>query len=548
MHSLLSTKTWREYSALLAPTSSLPETDSQATPVGRSPANEFTALNALIQDRGARWSKQARAIKFDIEFKAIEQERRRVSKELHDESLPLLARLIRSVQAVDNQEATSSLVDELHRTVAAFRDLLGELHPVDLEELGLIPALSNVCKRYVRLTGRCILFAGQSEDCYLTELQQLCLYRAMQTVLQMFADSENDLLLVNYDRKESESIITVRCIDKRVSSAEWLSADKGDFDAFESWCGMAGAKSQIGANQNGTFPFDLIISVSDNQPPRDDILTLIGQLTQVRLRELDTIMALAQEEWANLTNLDCLLLKNLAIEAERKRISEDINKIILPRLSKIIALSEESEDGQVRLDVSQRMEAIVGSVSAVMSELHPRLLAEAGLLSSITTLVERFKRASLIETTIVSSLSTHQIDEIPLEAKFAIYRVTQEALNNIEKHSKATRAVVTVKHSRSQLKICIEDNGKGLQGAKNTLSRGLKNIKERAGAIGAQVAWERAATFDSGTLVTISLSCPSSHAQPAPASSSQLKLAQTSSNQHQLTPRKNTAAKVPQKN
>jgi signal transduction histidine kinase len=292
-----------------------------------------------------------------------------------------------------------------------------------------------------------------------------------------------------------------------VSSAQWLSVDKRDFDAFEAWCAKAGATAQIGANYNGAFPCDLIISAADNQPPKEDILTLIGQLSQVRLRELDTIMALAQEEWARLINLDCLLFKNLAIEAERKRISEEINRVILPRLSQIISLSEQSQENVVRLEVNQRMQVIAAAVDAVMSELHPRLLAEAGLVPSITALVDRFKRASLVDTTVVSNLLTHQLDEIPLASKFAIYRVTQEALNNIEKHSKATRALVTIKHTSDQLVICIEDNGKGFQGEHNTLSRGLKNIRERANDIGAQVAWERSASFFSGTLVTISLNC-----------------------------------------
>src|SRR5262245_11980295 len=64
------------------------------------PADEFSALNTLIQDRGTRWSNKARAIKFDVEFRSVEQERRRVANDLHDEILPSLSRLIRSVQSI----------------------------------------------------------------------------------------------------------------------------------------------------------------------------------------------------------------------------------------------------------------------------------------------------------------------------------------------------------------------------------------------------------------------------------------------------------------
>ncbi|MCC7528082.1 MAG: hypothetical protein IT342_06150 [Candidatus Melainabacteria bacterium] len=157
-------------------------------------------------------------------------------------------------------------------------------------------------------------------------------------------------------------------------------------------------------------------------------------------------------------------------------------------------------------DVSEKMQAIANSVAAVMSELHPRLLAEAGLIPSIRTLVDRFRRASLIETIIESNLPSEQLD-ISLDAKFAIYRVTQEALNNVEKHSGATHANVSVEQNGGELIICIEDNGKGFQTPRSVLSRGLKNIKERANAIGARVSWQKAPNFESGTLVKISLEC-----------------------------------------
>ena len=473
----------------------------------KPPTDEFSALNTLIHHRSDRWSRQARAIKFDIEFKAIEQERRRVAKELHDEVLPLLARLLRAVQGSSNgcDKANQSLVDKLHSTVAAFRDLLGELHPVDLEELGLVPALESLCKRYARFSGRSILFAGAGDDCSLSVLQQLCLYRAMQVVLRMFVDSDNDLLVVGFERRDADSMITLRCVDKRVASADWLSPQSRDFDTFEAWCAMACAKVESGANEGGTGPYDLAVSASDSVPPKEDVFELIGQLSQIRLQELDTIMAFAQEEWARLINEDCLLFKNLAIEVERKRISGDINRLILPGLSALVEFSERSADESVRSEVARRMKVIENGVNAVITELHPRLLSEAGLLPSITALVERFRRASLIDTTVISSLSVTEVEDILLDAKFAIYRVTQEALNNIEKHSKATRALVTVRHDSGELVICIEDNGMGFQGSGSTLSRGLRIIRERAFEIGATVTWGRPASFATGTLVTISL-------------------------------------------
>lgn len=497
-------RTLAEYNSLLSLASVQPSTGEHAQ-LQESATHEFSALNALMHDRSAKWSKQARAIKFDIEFKAIEQERGRVAKDLHDEILPLLARLIRSIQSRDLQSTACELVKELHETVAAFRDLLGELHPVDLEELGLVAALSSLCKRYGRLTGRCILFGEHDEECDLSSFQQLCIYRAMQIALDLFSRSDNDILLMDYYRSDNQCYIAVRCIDKSVSSANWLSDFAQEFDVFESWCDLAGADVETGTKGTFGFPYDFIVSASEGEPPKDNMVTMLGLLTQARLRELDSIVALAQEQWAELINKDCTFFKNLAILAERKRIGDVIGKLILPRLNKVSELGNGLSDELLRLDVSERLKVIHGGVDGVMSEEHARLLDEAGLMPSIRILVERFRRASLIETTIVSNVYSDKFDDITREAKFAIYRVTQEALNNIEKHSGATCARVSVRYIGDQLVVYIEDNGRGFQGPKNVLSRGLRNIRQRAADIGATVVWEQAKSFPSGTLVTISL-------------------------------------------
>jgi signal transduction histidine kinase len=526
-------KLWAEYSALLVRTKIAISTTAVDQLKGARSSNgqsQQSDINVRIHNLGARWSAEARAIQFDFEFKALEQERRRVAKDLHDEILPLLARLLRSIPSGHDSDC-SLLVDEVHAAVAAFRDLLGELHPVDLEELGLIPAIDNICKRYVRNSGRFILFFEQSDHCNLSLLQQLSVYRAVQSVLKMFVESKNDILMVNYNRVENGSVITVKCADKLVSSAEWVTAEKAEFNAFESWCALAGAKVEFGADDEGTqFPSDLVITIAEEPNLVDELLSapteraptlptkpsthssispLDDDLSQARLVELNTILNYAKQEWARLSTKDRTLFESLAVGAERKKISEEIDRAILPRLERIVYLADQFGDLEIKHDVNNRMNVIASCLNAIMSELHPQLLAEAGLISSIQALVDRFRRASLIETSISSTLLSDQIDisHISPEAKFAIYRVTQEALNSVEKHSGATHALVTVAQMSDRLIISIEDNGKGFSGAANTLSRGLKNIRERASGIGAEVSWKNSLSFATGTVVTISLSC-----------------------------------------
>ncbi|MBA4078415.1 MAG: hypothetical protein C0508_25525, partial [Cyanobacteria bacterium PR.023] len=78
----------------------------------------LTALSLQILERTMAWSDQARAHKYETDFKLIEQERRRVAKELHDEVLPHLSRLVRTLQSkekdLEKDTETKHIVSALH--------------------------------------------------------------------------------------------------------------------------------------------------------------------------------------------------------------------------------------------------------------------------------------------------------------------------------------------------------------------------------------------------------------------------------------------------
>ncbi|HEY9678946.1 MAG TPA: ATP-binding protein [Drouetiella sp.] len=514
-------KLWSEYSALIVQ-SRMHSPSTEQVEKGERVTCEQSTLNARVQDIGARWKSEARAIQFDFEFNAVEQERRRVAKELHDEILPSLARLARSLEPLGADGAT--LVDAILKTNATFRDLLGELHPVDLEELGFVAALQNICQRYARLTERVVLFFERTEVCNLSELQQLALFRAVQCILKMFSASSNDILTVTYSNENGCTAVTIRCADKLVSSTDWISATNAEFNSFEAWAGLAGAQVAFNiCDSRDQFPSDVRISVPD-EPTSAAATTPQNQqtdeLSQIRLKELDEILSCAKAEWSRLIDRDRALFESLAIEAERNNIVVQIDNLVVPRLKDILLHTTSLSDLSAQMQVAERMKSILSGVNGVLSELHPRLFNQIGLIESVQKLVSRFQRASLIDTRVSTCLSDLSLRLSP-ETKFAIYRVTQEALNNIEKHSGATQARVSIARNADILTVSIEDNGKGIQGKANqqiqgkaneriqgkanALSRGFKNIHERATAIGASVEWRRSENFSTGTILLITL-------------------------------------------
>lgn len=230
--------------------------------------------------------------------------------------------------------------------------------------------------------------------------------------------------------------------------------------------------------------------------------------------DLDQAILQAATDWERLLNKDYALFENLAVETERNRITAEINRNIMPHFERMKELASNTTNRELALEVQNRLRTIEAGVQAVLDELHPRLLAQTGLIASVNTLVDRFRRASRIETIVVTDPELENID-ISLEAKFAIYRATQEALNNIEKHSAASQARVVISFHDGALIVLIEDNGRGFQSGRTTQSRGLKNIRERAAAIGAEVQWQRSVAFERGTLVTIALNVDAAKSKPA---------------------------------
>jgi two-component system sensor histidine kinase DegS len=124
-------------------------------------------------------------------------------------------------------------------------------------------------------------------------------------------------------------------------------------------------------------------------------------------------------------------------------------------------------------------EAILGLKMAGRTQLD--------LLESLSDYVQEFERLSGISTIMDSSM----VDGFPNlnpEYELHIFRIVQEALNNVRKHSKATRANVNISRLDGTMAIKIEDNGIGFEysdSIEDGSKLGLCNMKERASEIGA---------------------------------------------------------------
>lgn len=185
-----------------------------------------------------------------------------------------------------------------------------------------------------------------------------------------------------------------------------------------------------------------------------------------------------------------------AQESERHRISQELHDGTLQTLLAIANIAENllSPDHHNIHEIRANAELIrdttldtVENLRRVSLSLRPSILDNLGLVSALRWLVDQMNKESNIDTQIRidggrGNLSHHK--------EAAVFRVVQEALNNIKRHSKATQAMVELEFSKSSLKLTIKDNGQGFRlprqfhilAANGKI--GLIGIQERIDSIG----------------------------------------------------------------
>jgi PAS domain S-box-containing protein len=149
---------------------------------------------------------------------------------------------------------------------------------------------------------------------------------------------------------------------------------------------------------------------------------------------------------------------------------------------------------------------VLDEVRRIYMELRPSLLDDLGILVTIDWFCREFQEM-YPEISLEKELSVEE-REVPESLKIVIYRLLQEALNNIAKHSKADRVLVTVRRKDNTLELAIEDNGRGfdleevlsVESTKRGL--GLGTMRERTGLSGGSFSIETAK--GAGTVVRAS--------------------------------------------
>jgi len=161
-----------------------------------------------------------------------------------------------------------------------------------------------------------------------------------------------------------------------------------------------------------------------------------------------------------------------AIEEERTRIARELHDelgsalaVLKWGLEEIKALSiamptAEIENAREKLTtLTALIDTTFAAVRRISSELRPVLLDEAGLVAAIEWAAKQFEGRTGIVCRFESSAENLHLSR---EQSTAVFRISQETLNNILRHAEATRVDITMNEERGQFVLTISDNGRGI--------------------------------------------------------------------------------------
>lgn len=198
-------------------------------------------------------------------------------------------------------------------------------------------------------------------------------------------------------------------------------------------------------------------------------------------------------------------------EAERKRIATELHDNLGQVLSAIkFGVENTLSHMQPGTTIPATLQALIPTLQYAIEEvrriythLRPSLLDDLGILATIAWFCREFQKV-YPNVSLETSLKIEE-SEIPEALRIVIYRVLQEALNNVARHSNAAHALISLSKTHDTIELSISDDGHGFE-AKETPSSepshrglGLASMKERTELCGGFLVVESAK--DTGTTI-----------------------------------------------
>lgn len=197
-----------------------------------------------------------------------------------------------------------------------------------------------------------------------------------------------------------------------------------------------------------------------------------------------------------------------AQEFERVRIAEDLHDRLGSRLAAIklhFNAAGTGSNNQLFLKGIELLDGAVEEVREISHNLISGVLSKFGLVAALEDLKETLESTKQISL----DLHIHNIEyRLNLTAETNIYRIVQELVANVLKHSRATEVVIQLTRHESNMILLVEDNGIGFGPAhpRQASGIGLKNIRSRVSKLDGKINIDSA--IGKGTVIIIEIPLP----------------------------------------
>jgi len=197
-----------------------------------------------------------------------------------------------------------------------------------------------------------------------------------------------------------------------------------------------------------------------------------------------------------------------AQEEERRRIGRELHDGLNQQLAMfavelgLLARQVPSKSPDLAaaiLNLRHRAEGLSNDLRMITHQLHPAALDHLGLISALRSLCGEFSRSEGVR---VWFSVDKEIGSVPSEIAICLYRIAQEALRNVVKHSGSSVAWVRISENRDEIQLSIEDRGVGFRlHSTQTAGLGLVSMQERVQIVQGKINIQSAP--DEGTFIRV---------------------------------------------
>ena len=232
-----------------------------------------------------------------------------------------------------------------------------------------------------------------------------------------------------------------------------------------------------------------------------------------RTRELEGLVQARTSEMEKLFERT----KELAVVEERNRLARDLHDsakqkafAALAQLGTVNGLPQNSPAARRHLLEAENLIAeVIQELTFLIQEMYPAALMEKGLPTTVREYAFEWKNRNDIATDVRIE------SERPLDLKVeqAIYRVIQEGLANVARHSQATRVDVELVYRPDCIEVVIADNGRGFDSQSSLGGLGLRSMRERVESVAGKIKFESQSGQGSKITLSVPIS-PNSERRP----------------------------------